>query len=352
MSTTRGLVFAGAVALALTSATSAARAEDRPLVVVSWGGDYQKAQKQVYFEPFRKATGAPMIDESWDGGIGVMRAKVQGGKADWDVVQVESEELELGCDEGLFVKLDYSKIGGKDAYLPEAANPCGVGAIVYDFILAYDRDKQKDPPQSWADFFDRKKYPGKRALRMGPKTTLEIALIGDGVAPADVYKVLGTPTGVDRAFKKLDTIKNDLVFWKAGAQPPQLLASGEVAMTSAYNGRIDAANRNDRRNFGIVWNGALFTVDSWVILKGSPHMEEAYRFLDFVGQPQNQAKLPQYIAYGVTNKNATPLIDPKYLPELPTAPQNMTNVELISPDFWLENLDKLTERFNTWAATK
>jgi putative spermidine/putrescine transport system substrate-binding protein len=183
MSTTTGLVFAGAVAFALTLATSAARAADRPLVVVSWGGDYQKAQKQVYFEPFRKATGAPMIDESWDGGIGVLRAKVQGGKADWDVVQVESEELELGCDEGLFVKLDYSKIGGKDAYLPEAVNPCGVGAIVYDFILAYDRDKLKDPPQSWADFFDTKKYPGKRALRMGPKTTLEIALIGDGVAP-------------------------------------------------------------------------------------------------------------------------------------------------------------------------
>jgi putative spermidine/putrescine transport system substrate-binding protein len=353
MSKTRGLWVAGLVAaLALTLATSVARSEERPLVVVSWGGAYQEGQKQVYFEPFRKVTGIRMIDESWDGGIGVLRAKVQGGKADWDVIQVESEELELGCDEGLFVKLDYSKIGGKDAYLPEAVHPCGVGAIVYDFILAYDRDKLKDPPKSWADFFDTKTHPGKRALRMGPKTTLEIALIGDGVAPADVYKVLGTPAGVDRAFKKLDTIKNDLVFWKAGAQPPQLLASGEVAMTSAYNGRIDAANRNDRRNFGIVWNGALFTVDSWVILKGSPHMDAAYKFLDFVGQPQNQAKLPQYIAYGVTNKNATPLIDPKYLPELPTAPQNMTNVELISPDFWLENLDKLTERFNAWAATK
>lgn len=341
-----------AAALAFTLGAAGAQAEERPLVVVSWGGAYQDAQKQVYFEPFRKATRIPMIDESWDGGIGVLRAKVQGGKADWDVVQVESEELELGCDEGLFVKLDYGKIGGKDAYLPEAVNPCGVGAIVYDFVLAYDKDKLKAPPQSWADFFDTKKVPGKRGLRMGPKTTLEIALIGDGVAPADVYKVLATPEGVDRAFKKLDTIKRDIVFWKAGAQPPQLLASGEVAMTSAYNGRIDAAIRSDRRNFGVVWNGALFTVDSWVILKGSPHMDEAYRFLDFVGEPQNQAKLPQYIAYGVTNKNAMPLIDAKYLPDLPTAPQNMQNVQLISPEFWLENLDRLTERFNTWAASK
>ncbi|HYN38058.1 MAG TPA: extracellular solute-binding protein, partial [Rhodospirillales bacterium] len=241
---------------------------------------------------------------------------------------------------------------GPDRYLPAAVSPCGVGAIVYSFVLAYDRDKLSAAPKGWADFFDTKTYPGKRALRMGPKTTLEIALIGDGVAPADVYKVLATPEGIDRAFKKLDTIKHDLVFWKAGAQPPQFLASGEVVMTSAYNGRIDAANRNDRRNFGIVWNGSLYTVDSWVILKDSPHVADAYRFLDFAGEAENQARLPQFIAYGVTNKAAGAKIDPKRLADLPTAPANMKNVELISPEFWLENIDKLTERFNKWAATK
>jgi putative spermidine/putrescine transport system substrate-binding protein len=346
------IVVCAATLLAGTAVAGAARAEDRPLVVVSWGGAYQEAQKQVYFEPFRKSSGLPMIDESWDGGIGVLRAKVQGGKAGWDVVQVESEELELGCDEGLFVKLDWSKIGGKERYLPAAVSPCGVGAIVYSFVLAYDKDKLTTPPKGWTDFFDTKTYPGKRSLRMGPKTTLEIALIGDGVAPVDVYKLLATPEGVDRAFRKLDTIKPDLVFWKAGAQPPQFLASGEVVMTSAYNGRIDAANRNDKRNFGLVWNGSLYTIDSWVILKDSPHMTDAYRFLDFAGEAENQARLPQFIAYGVTNKAAGDKIDPKRLAELPTDPNNMKNVELVSAEFWLENLDKLTERFNKWAATK
>lgn len=227
---------------ALTALASAASARD--LTVVSWGGAYQDVQKKVYFEPF-KATGTAMNDESWDGGVGVLRAKVQGGASTWDVVQVESDELALGCDEGLFEKINYSKIGGEEAYLPATVNACGVGAIVYDFVLGYDKDKLKDAPKSWADFFDTKKFPGKRGLRQGAKTTLEIALMADGVAPADVYKVLGTDAGIDRAFKKLDTIKNDIVWWKAGAQPPQLLASGEVAMTSVYNGRIDAANKND-----------------------------------------------------------------------------------------------------------
>ncbi|HYD68147.1 ABC transporter substrate-binding protein [Azospirillum sp.] len=343
--------FSLALALATTTVLGAlaSTAHARDLTVVSWGGAYQEAQKKVYFEPFKK-TGTPMNDESWDGGIGVLRAKVQGGNATWDVVQVESEELALGCEEGLFEQIAYSKIGGDAQYLPETVNPCGVGAIVYDFVLGYDKDKLKDPPKSWADFFDTKKYPGKRALRQGAKTTLEIALMGDGVAPKDVYKVLATEEGIERAFRKLDTIKNDLVWWKAGAQPPQLLASGEVVMTSVYNGRIDAANKNEKKNFGMAWNGALFTIDSWVILKGSPNAEAAYKFLNFVGKAENQAKLSENIAYGTSNKKATELVNKTVLADLPTAPENMKNAIEINTNFWLENIDRLTERFNKWAA--
>ena len=132
--------------------------------------------------------------------------------------------------------------------------------------------------------------------------------MADGVAPKDVYKVLATDEGVERAFKKLDTIKGDIVWWKAGAQPPQLLASGEVAMTSVYNGRIDTANKNEKKNFGMVWDGALFTLDSWVILKGSPNKDAAYKFLDFAGKAENQSKLSENIAYGTSNKDAAALL--------------------------------------------
>ena len=338
------LAVLGGTAL-LTTPTQA-----RDLTVVSWGGAYQEAQKTVYFEPFKKATGTPMNDESWDGGIGVLRAKVQGGASTWDIVQVEAEELPLGCEEGLFEKLDYAKIGGRDAYLPEAVHDCGIGAIAVSYVLAYDKDKLKDPPKSWADFFDTQKYPGKRALRLGPKTTLEIALMGDGVPPQDVYKVLETEEGVQRAFRKLDSIRNDLIWWKAGAQPPQLLASGEVVMTEVYNGRIDSAKRDEKKNFGIVWNGAIFTIDHWAMLKNTPNKEAAYRFLDFAGKAENQAKLPQYIAYGPTNKQALSLVDKDRLADLPTAPDILATSINISSAFWLENIDRLNERFNKWAA--
>lgn len=337
-----------AAALAALALPALAQAED--LTVVSWGGAYQKAQNEVYFQPFAKQTGINLIQDSWDGGIGILRSKVEAGTPGWNVVQVESEELQLGCDEGLYDKLDWSKIGGKDAYLPGAVNPCGVGAIVYNFVLAYDGDKIKNPPKSWADFFDTKTWPGKRALRKGPKTNLEFALMADGVKPADVYKVLATPEGVDRAFKKLDQIKSDIVWWEAGAQPPQLLASGEVAMASAYNGRIAAANETDKRHFQMVWDGSLYTIDSWVILKGSKHVDAAYKFLDFVGQPENQAKLPKYIAYGVTSKAAAKLIPASLLETLPTSKEHLDESLQIDDAFWAENIDRLNQRFNAWVA--
>ncbi|MDP2620920.1 MAG: ABC transporter substrate-binding protein [Hyphomicrobiales bacterium] len=343
--------LAAATALAGAALISWQVLAARPLTVVSWGGGYQDAQKAAYFEPFKAASGTDMIDESWDGGIGVLRSKVEGGTdSGWDVVQVESEELQIGCDEGLFVPLDWSKIGDKDAFMDAAVSECGVGAIVYDFVLGWDKDKTSEAPTGWADFFDTAKYPGKRGLRQGPKTTLEIALMGDGVAPAEVYNVLSTPEGVERAFAKLSTIKNDVIWWKSGAQPPQLLASGEVVLTSVYNGRIDAANRNDKRNFGIQWNGGLFTLDSWVILKTSPNIDAAYKFLAFASEAANQAKLPMEIAYGVTNKAATEMIDPARMADLPNHPDNFANTVQISDKFWIENIDRLTERFNVWAA--
>ena len=343
-------VLAAAAAAAAVAAMLAEPASARDLTVVSWGGAYQDAQREVYFKPFADSANVPLKDETWDGGIGVLRAKVQGGKADWDVVQVESEELVLGCEEGLFEKLDWAKVGGKDQFLPAAVHDCGVGAIVYNFILAYDGDKLKDGPRKWSDFWDTRRFPGKRALRKGPKTNLEIALMADGVPPSEVYRMLKTEAGVARAFAKLDEIKPHLIWWTAGAQPPQLLASGEVVMTSAYNGRIDSANIKDKKNFRMVWDQSLFTVDSWVILKGSPNRDAGYRFLNFVSAADKQKMLPGKITYGVTNKAATAGIEAAVLPRLPTAPQNMANAIELNAPFWIENIDRLNERFNNWVA--
>jgi hypothetical protein len=189
---------------------------------------------------------------------------VEAKNVTWDVLEVESPELVRGCEEGLFEKIDFAQVGDKADFVPAAVNECGVGIFVWSTALAYNADRLKEAPTSWADFWNVDKFPGKRGLRKGAKYTLEFALLADGVPTSDVYKVLATPAGVDRAFAKLDKLKANIQWWEAGAQPPQLLASGDLVMSAAYNGRISAA-QVEGKNLKVVWNGSIYDVDSWAI---------------------------------------------------------------------------------------
>jgi len=227
--------------------------------------------------------------------------------------------------------------------------PCGVGFFVWSTVLAYNADKLKSAPTGWADFWDTQKFPGKRGLRKGAKYTLEFALLADGVPTSDVYKVLATPAGVDRAFAKLDKLKANIQWWEAGAQPPQLLASGDLVMSAAYNGRISAA-QVEGKNLKVVWNGSIYDVDSWTIPKGSPKKAEALKFIRFASQPENQAVFSGEIAYGPVNLKAVPAIDAKVATGLPTAPANMKGAMETDTEFWVEHGENLEQRFNAWAA--
>jgi putative spermidine/putrescine transport system substrate-binding protein len=349
--TTHRLMISGLVAAAVLGGAAVAPASAQDLTVTSWGGSYQDAQREIYFEPFKQETGINLVEDVWNGGVGAIRAKVEGGGQEWDVVQVEAEELVLGCEEGLYELIDWEAIGGQDQFIDAAINECGVGTIVWSTAIAYDSDKIKDKqPQSWADFWDTETWPGKRGFRRGPKYTLEFALMADGVPPEEVYELLATEDGVNRAFAKLDEIKGDIIWWEAGAQPIQLLGSGEVVMTSAYNGRISAANKEENRNFHVVWPGSIYSVDSWVILANSPNKEQALEFITFASQPQHQKNLPQSIAYGVTNKAAAEQIDEALLKDLPTAPENLQQSIELDTEFWVNNIEPLTERFTAWQA--
>lgn len=331
-------------------APAAAQGQLRDLTVVSWGGAYQEAQREVYFRPWMDASGQRLLEETWDGGLGALRARVAAGTNTWDVVQVEGEELLIGCAEGLFEPLDITAIGGRDAYIPGAVHPCGVGAIVYAFVLSWDRQRLREAPRGWADVFDTRRIPGRRALRRGPKSTLEIALLADGVAPDAVYAALGTEAGVARAFAKLDAIRADLAWWERGSEPPRWLASGEVALACAYNGRIAAANQEGGQELGIAWPQNLAAMDSWVIMRGSPNAARALDFLRFVGQPERQAMLPPRIPYGVTARGANALLTRQVLAQLPTAPTNAEGQLRIDDRFWVDNIDRLSARFERWLA--
>lgn len=346
MKTSTPRIAAAAVAaLALLPALS--HAADT-LSVVTFGGAYETAARQAWFEPFSAQTGAKFATESYDGGLAKLQAMEQAKNPTWDLVNMETNDAINACDEGLLEKLDPKAIGKTSDFLPGALRDCSVAAMVWLTVYAYDTTKLKTPPTTIADFFDLKKFPGKRGLRKSPKVTLEWALIADGVAPADVYKTLATPAGLDRAFRKLDTIKSSIVWWEAGAQAPQLLADGAVTMVQAYNGRIDSAVHQDKKPFRIVWDGQLYDYEWWAVPKGAKHADAAKQFIAFAAQPKAYADLTKYIAYAPPRKDSLPLVAKERLADLPTAPANFKRPLQINAGFWADNGDEISKRFQVW----
>ena len=332
--------------------------------LLSWGGAYGNSHLEAYAKPFTAETGIAVNIADADNPATPIKAMVEAGNVTSDVASVEYADAVRLCDEGLLEEIDAAGLtaaedgtAATDDYIEGGVTDCFVATDVYSMVEVYDDSKFADAkPAGPADFYDLAKFPGKRTMRKGAKFNLEFALMADGVPAAEVYDVLGTPEGVDRAFAKLDSIKNDVIWWEAGAQPPQLLADGEVVMTTAYNGRIFNAVAAEGKPFEIVWDGQVWDLDLWAIPKGAPNMDNAIEFLKFSTDTQRLADQAKWIAYGPARKSSAPLVG-KYNdgkidmgPQMPTSPDNLKTAIQNNFEFWADNQDQLNERFNAWLA--
>lgn len=343
-----GRMLALSLAAVAPLGAKAALAQDT-LSVMSFGGAYQEAQRKAVFETYTASTGIKVDEQEYGGEIAKIKAMIESGNTTVDVVDVDAPTLLQGCDEGIYEKIDWSAIGSKDDWISGTTSDCGVGTIVYATTLAYDGAKLADGPKTIKDLFDAEKFPGKRGLWKNPATNLEFALLADGVAPDEVYETLSTPAGVDRAFAKLDTIKNSIVWWEAGAQAPQLLASGEVVMTTAWNGRIYNANK-EGKDFRIVWDNQILDSNYWVIPKGAKNSAASLAFIKYAVEPKVLAGITKYIPYGPVRKSAAEFVAPEDARNLPTSPQNLTASLTLDNAFWADNGDEIRKRFTTWLA--
>ncbi|WP_325948423.1 ABC transporter substrate-binding protein [Pseudomonas putida] len=333
--------------LLLSVAASTAMASE--ITVISFGGAGKDVQTEAFYKPFEKATGNKVVAGEYNGEMGRIKVMVDTKSVNWDVVQVGGAELKTGCEEGLFEHLDTAKIGPSAGFLPGTFSDCGAGVLVWSTAMAYNADKLKTAPTGWADFWDTQTFPGKRSLHKGAKYTLEIALMADGVALGDIYKVLSSKEGVDRAFRKLDQIKGNIQWWEAGAQPMQFLASGDVVMTSAFNGRVFAAQESGA-NIRMIWPGSIYDIDSWAIPKGSKNKASAEQFIAFSLRPEQQKLHTEKLGYGSTNLHTVTLLDPALAARLNTSPDNLSHAMPIDNGFWVDHEEELQQRFNAWAA--
>lgn len=344
----------------------AACGSDAPqtLTITSWGGSFGRAVNEAVNIPFTDSTGIQIELEDYNGGLAQVRAQVDIGEIHWDIMDLEIADAVRGCDEGLLEPIDIHSLPdgpdgtpAADDFVKESQSECGVGALYWSTVYAYNMDNIPGvKPTTMADFFDLEAFPGRRGMRRVPQVNLEFALIADGVPLDEVYAELDTPEGIDRAFAKLETIKNEVIWWEAGAQPPQMLADGEVIMTTAYNGRIFNAQVLENQPFVIVWDGQLLDVGQVGIVAGTPRLEEAIRYLAFATSAEALARISRRISYSPARKSGMSLVTTHVEagvdmePHMPASPGNTVRALRYDWSWWVDHQDEMNERFSAWLA--
>ncbi|MHA6326283.1 extracellular solute-binding protein [Roseivivax sp. CAU 1753] len=335
------------------------------MTLVSWGGAYQSSQQQAYVEPYQAMNEGVSIswDESSAEAVAKLRAMNEAGNVTWDLVDVVAADAIRLCDEGLAMEIDHDDVlaaapDGTDAsddFGDLIVSDCYIPQIVYSTTFGYRTDMVPDgvePPSKICDVFDLEKYPGKRALEKRPINNVEWALLCDGVAKEDVYDVLETDEGQDRALAKLDTIKDQVIWWSAGADTPQLLADGEIFMGSTYNGRLFSVIEEQDQPVGMMWDAQVFDLDGWIVPADLPddRLARVMDFLKFATDTQRLADQAKYISYGPARASSAPLVPDDMKPHMPTDPANAANTFLYNYEFWADYRDDIDAKFQSWLA--
>ena len=335
---------------------------------MSWGGAYSNSQNKAYHEPYQALTGIEIVnDESSAEAVAKLRAMEEAGNMTWDLVDVTGADSIRLCDEGLAMEIDVDAAlaegedgaSATDDFGDTLINDCFVPQIVFSTTFGYRTDVPEwngKEPTEICDVFDTKTFPGKRSLEKRPIGNMEWALMCSGVAKEDVYDVLETEEGQAKAFAKLSEIKDDVVWWSAGAETPQLLADGEVVFGSTYNGRLFALIEEQKQPVAMMWDAQVFDLDGWIVPAGLPEdrLKRVMHYLNFATDTQRLADQAKYISYGPARASSAPLVGKhadlgiEMAPHMPTDPKNSKNTFLFNYEWWADYRDDLDAKFQSW----
>lgn len=321
-----------------TSASSDGK--KRKLVVADYGGASSEAASKAWYKPFEEKHDVEIIVVPND--IGKLKAMATSGKMEWDVLIYDTHVALNMADEGLLTEIDYDKVDATD--MDEGVNTDYTVGAQYSYLtISHNTDllSGDNYPKTWSEFWDTDTYPGARSLWKYPLSTLEVALLADGVEKEDMY-----PLDVDRALSSLDKLGDDLkVWWDAGAQAPQLLATEELSVAGAWNGRIASA-KAEGSPLDLHFNEAIVMLDSWIIPKDAPNADLAQEFIAFATQPEGQAEYAKIIHYSPTNSKGMDLLSDEDRKNLGGGQEDkMLRVDY---EYWAEHFDDVNDQFNKW----
>jgi putative spermidine/putrescine transport system substrate-binding protein len=353
----------GVVAGLLVAAGAAAAAEPETLTVVTWGGAYEAAQRAAIYAPFERASGVELEFVRWDGGVGPLRAHLAEHEPPrWDVVDMLRSDARAACREGLLARFDAAILApapdgtpARDDFRDDAVTDCFVSQLIFATVIAYDdRAFPGEKPQTIADFFDVERFPGRRALRDAPVGLFDWALRAYGVPRSQIYDLLSTERGFRLAFRRLDRIRDRLVWWRDGATPARLLAEGEVAMASGYNGRFFHARIAAGAPISIIWDSALLAENVWAMPAGLERRDLAERFIRFATAAEQLGAVANRISYGPTRASAMRRVGlhaeagVPMRPHLPTAPRHLETALRKDYGWYAATEDLRRRRFEAW----
>lgn len=338
---------AGLLVIFSALSTQTSFAQDKELNFASWGGAYQNAIREAWLQPFEKQSGIK-ITEDTDPQVAKIRTMIDTKTVMWDVVTENSARLARGIKLGVFEKITPAMVD-QSHVIAQARNEYGVPSEIFSTNIGFSTKvfpAGKPQPSTFADFWNVEKFPGKRTLQDDPATVIEAALIADGVAADNVYDVLATPEGVERAMKQIQKIKPYIaMWWKNGAEPVNALGTGEVVMALGWNGRFQAGI-DSGLPIQIGWGDSIAQVGYFALVKDAPHRDAAIKLLNFMIKPENQAEFSKYISYGPTTEKAFPLIDAKRQSYLPSTPERLKSSLFMNSEFWDKYGPSIVEQYN------
>jgi len=328
--------------------SSIAKADGHSVMFASWGGSFQDALRTTMLTPAAEKLGIE-VEEDTTNGIQDVRSQISAGAVSWDVTEQELSVCETLKQEDSLEPLDYSLINSA-GIPPELVNSHYVGLLAFTKVISYRQDKFGDNgPQSWADFWNVEKFPGKRGMHGKVNYNLEAALMADGVAKSEIYNVLSTKKGQERAWAKLAEIVPHVTVWyRGGSQSAQILRDGEVDVVHMGHNRVESV-ANSGVDVAYTFQDGTMDVDCLLVPKGAPNYANAMKLINSVLSASSQATLAKTMPLGPVNKYAfdAGVLSIEQAKNVNTHPDNYDKQLLVDPNFYIGQLDVLTERFDT-----
>jgi len=328
-------------------------ADDKTLVIQTWGGAIRQVMKDVWFTPFTEKTGIKILTADQTGGIlPQIKAMVESNNVEWDIASgLGFANVARLTKDNLLEPLDYSVIDTKNIY-EDAFMPTALGCWVISAGLVYNTEKYPKGKElkNWADFWDVKNFAGPRTLTSIPSTAVmdnfAFALLADGVPKDKLY-----PYDLDRAFKKLNEIKPHITaWWSSGAHSQQLFTDQEVWSGSMWNGRAMQIKKKGVP-LNLMWKDARLTYNYWAVPKNAPNKKAAMEFLNFVSQAGPQSEFTRNMFYGPVNRKSFENMPEDLAKDINTYPSNKELHFKPDEDYLAEHEKDLIEKWQTWISS-